>query len=72
MDIEGAEMLALIGTSKTLQEQKPKLTIAVYHEYYNAIECRDIILKAIPTYKIVFRGMNLWKKPSRPYLLFAY
>jgi len=72
MDIEGAEMLALEGATKTLSMLKPKLAIAVYHDYSNAMLCRDIILKANSEYKVVFRGMYLWMKPPRPYLLFAY
>jgi FkbM family methyltransferase len=72
MDIEGAEMDALIGASRTLQTLKPNLAIAVYHDYNNAILCKEIILKANPNYKIEFRGMYNWFHPPRPYMLFAY
>jgi len=72
MDIEGAEMEALYGGFELMKEHKPKLAIAVYHEYDNALKCKDIILKANPEYNIEFRGMYGYFKPPRPYLLFAW
>ena len=72
MDIEGAEMSALQGMVETLQNHKPKLAVAVYHEYSNANLCKDIILKANSDYKIEFRGMYQYFYPPRPYMLFAY
>jgi len=72
MDIEGAEMEALRGGVKLMKEYKPKLAIAVYHDYENAVKCRDIILDANPSYNIEFRGMYGYFKPPRPYILFAW
>ena len=72
MDIEGAEMEALRGGMKFMKEYKPKLAIAVYHDYENAVKCRDIILDANPSYNIEFRGMYGYFKPPRPYILFAW
>ncbi len=72
MDVEGAEMDALTGATDTLAKYKPKLAIAVYHDYENALKCREIILKANPSYQIEFRGMYGWFTPPRPYLLFAW
>jgi FkbM family methyltransferase len=72
MDIEGAEMEALEGASAVLAYLKPKLAIAVYHEYENALKCREIILGTNPDYNIEFRGMYGWLQPPRPHLLFAW
>jgi len=72
MDIEGYEINALLGSGKLLREYKPNLAIAVYHKYENAKLCREIILKANPTYKVVFRGMYGYFYPPRPYILFAF
>jgi FkbM family methyltransferase len=73
MDIEGAEMDALKGATQTLKELKPKLAIAVYHEYENGFECAEIIKDANPSYTIEFRGMNgYYEGKARPYILFAY
>lgn len=72
MDVEGAEMDALLGGTQLLRNQKPKLAVAVYHDYDNAKLCSDIILQANPAYNIEFRGMYNWFYPARPYLLFAW
>ena len=71
-DIEGAEIEALEGATETLKNYKPLLSIAVYHEYENAIKCRDIILKANPSYQVLFRGINFGYDKERPYMLIAY
>jgi len=72
MDIEGAEMVALQGATNTLRKHRPRLAVAVYHSYENALRCREIILTANPDYHVDFRGMYAWFSPPRPYLLFAW
>lgn len=72
MDIEGQEMNALIGAKQTLRTLKPRLAIAVYHDYDNAVLCKKIIEETNPSYKVVFRGMYNYFQPARPYLLYAY
>lgn len=72
MDIEGAEMNALTGARELMRKHKPKLAIAVYHDYENALKCRDIILNANSEYTVEFRGMYGYFKPPRPYILFAW
>ncbi|MBU2896874.1 FkbM family methyltransferase [Vibrio hepatarius] len=72
MDIEGAEMDALLGAEKTLRDLKPNLAIAVYHSYENASKCAEIIKSINPDYNIEFRGMYGYFTPSRPYILFAW
>lgn len=72
MDIEGAEMDALSGATQLMKIYKPKLAIAVYHEYENATLCKEIIFKANPTYNIEFRGYYGYFNPPRPYMLFAW
>jgi FkbM family methyltransferase len=72
MDIEGAEMIALMGAQETLKKLRPSLAIAVYHSYENAELCKKIILNSNPTYKVHFRGQYAWDSPSRPYMLFAH
>ncbi len=72
MDIEGYEMLALMGATETMKSLKPALAVAVYHDYENAIKCAQIIKDSNPSYHIEFRGYYGYFKPPRPYMLFAY
>lgn len=72
MDIEGYEMLALMGAEVLMREFKPSLAIAVYHDLDNAILCAEIIKKANQSYKIEFRGFYGYFQPPRPYMIFAY
>jgi len=73
LDVEGSEKSALKGARNTLKTLKPKLAIAVYHEYENARECAEIIKEAEPNYQMEFRGMYGWfDGPARPHLLFAW
>jgi FkbM family methyltransferase len=51
MDIEGAEVDALIGAEKTISQFKPKLAICTYHRPTDPIEIRKILLKYNPNYK---------------------
>lgn len=70
-DIEGAEMMALNGAARTLQNLKPYLAIAVYHDYDNAKRCSEIITSFNDSYSILKRGMYAYYLPPRPYMLFA-
>lgn len=61
-DIEGAERLMLQGAVTTLRNMTPKLAICTYHLKDDAEVLAQIIKKANPLYKIVYK----WKK------LYAY
>jgi len=67
MDIEGAEVDALIGAEKTISQFKPKLAICTYHRPTDPIEIRKILLKYNPNYKFkeIERGEKVlfaWNK----------
>jgi FkbM family methyltransferase len=72
MDIEGAEMDALRGATQLLRKYKPRLAVAVYHDYDNANLCAQIVKASNPSYTIEFRGMYGWFIPPRPYMLIAW
>ena len=70
MDIEGSEIEALIGSKRTLQKNKPRLAIAVYHSLKNAQIAKQMVLTARSDYKIIYRGMYAWEDCiPRPYML---
>jgi FkbM family methyltransferase len=72
MDIEGAEMEAVAGAVKTMQEFRPKLSIAVYHAVENAQQVRDIAISANHLYSIGYRGKFNWDGCTpRPFMLHA-
>jgi FkbM family methyltransferase len=52
MDIEGAEIDALLGAEQTIKRFKPKLAICTYHRPTDSEEIRKIILSYNPNYKI--------------------
>jgi FkbM family methyltransferase len=73
MDIEGWECDAILGAAETLQKLRPKLSIAVYHEYWNAQKIRKTIRKKQPLYRVMFRGIFIRQQfgAPRPYMLHA-
>lgn len=59
MDIEGAELDALRGTSQIIREQKPKLAISVYHKAEDIIEIPKLLMELRPDYKLYIRHYSL-------------
>lgn len=55
MDIEGAELDALIGAEEIIKRCKPKLAICVYHKPEHFWEIPFYIKKMLPEYKIYLR-----------------
>lgn len=55
MDIEGAEMNALMGAEETIKKYKPKLIISLYHKQNDIWEIPLFIHKLVPEYKMYIR-----------------
>jgi FkbM family methyltransferase len=55
MDIEGAELNALIGGEKIIREYKPKLAICVYHKPEDLLQIPQLLVSYRPDYKIFLR-----------------
>lgn len=70
MDIEGAEVEAVMGARKTIKACRPKMIIATYHSYYNAIRIRNICMRIDDKYKCRVYGCYQVKRPFRPYITF--
>lgn len=56
MDIEGAEKDALIGASRIIKEDKPKLLICVYHGNTDYLDVPELIKSLRPDYKLYMRS----------------
>ena len=52
MDVEGAELEALIGAKECIESYKPNLAISVYHKPKHIWEIADLILKFNPSYDL--------------------
>lgn len=59
MDIEGAELNALIGAEQIIRKQKPKLAICVYHKPEDIISIPKLILEYNPDYKFKLRHYGI-------------
>lgn len=55
MDIEGAEMNALMGARDTIVRNKPKLAICIYHSNEDMIRIAEWIHETVPEYKLYVR-----------------
>lgn len=56
MDIEGSELHALQGMSKTISRCKPKLAICIYHKFEDLWEIPLFIKRLVPEYKLYIRN----------------
>ncbi|KPU44675.1 hypothetical protein OXPF_17610 [Oxobacter pfennigii] len=55
MDIEGAELHALLGAKNIIQKHKPKLAISAYHKPEDIYELPRLIKELNPNYKFALR-----------------
>ena len=55
MDIEGAELPALMGTEKTIEQYRPKLAISIYHKDDDLWNIPYYIYKKYPWYQLFIR-----------------
>ncbi len=64
MDIEGAELKALIGAKNTIMKHRPKLAICLYHKKEDMIDLPMYIKELVPEY-------DFYCKANHPYWEFV-
>ncbi len=69
LDIEGAELKALMGAKNTIIRHRPRLAISLYHKPEDLYEIPGYILSLVPEYKFYLRhyASNEWET-----VLYAY
>ncbi len=61
LDIEGAEMAALMGAKETIKKWKPRLAISIYHRPEDPIDIPLYIHGLVPEYKMYIRHYSTCK-----------
>ncbi len=56
MDIEGAEVDALLGSRETLAKHGPRMALSIYHRPEHLREIRELVLAARPRYRWTDNG----------------
>ena len=69
MDIEGMEIPALLGATKTIKQYHPKLAISIYHKLDDFITIPNIIMDIDSSYKLYLR--HYWGFCGTDSILFA-
>ena len=55
MDVEGAELESLKGCKKTIEKDKPKLAICIYHKPEDMVQIPIYIKELVPEYRLYIR-----------------
>ena len=59
MDIEGAELKALMGAKETIVQNKPKLAISIYHKPEDILQIPMYLKALVPEYKFYLRQYTM-------------
>jgi FkbM family methyltransferase len=71
MDVEGAEIDALLGAEQQIRCNKPKMAISLYHKFTDLLEIPQLVNKWVPGYKLYLQhsGMPDFPFPTEYVLL---
>lgn len=70
LDIEGAEMDALIGARMSIKKWKPRLAVCVYHRREDLVEIPLYIHGLVPEYKMYLRHYSTCRAETVLYCIY--
>jgi len=70
IDVEGYDYLAIKGAVNLIKKYKPKIAVAVYHDFAHENQIRNFLKSIAPEYKFLSKG--IYQNTGSPVILHAW
>lgn len=69
LDVEGAELAALVGAERTIRAHRPKLQISIYHRPADLYELPELLRQWLPRYRFYLGHHNYYQTETDLYAI---